>query len=689
MSGDPGNTLLERLPEPNLVAMIWRRRVFVVLFAAAFAAAGILLTMNRTPRYIAEAGVLLADPRPNAEGAARDEVRHIADQVALMKSPRVMDEARRLAEATAGVQAAPEGKFASKASIEPSETSNFVVVRFEGRDDTRAKAGANAIVQAYRAMVVADLEADRRQVLARLDKAIAGASARIPSGPKSRPADKHFLAVIDRLEQRRADLRVEGALARDGVESFQPAIDTERAGASLRVSAFLSGILGLVIAVTLAAAFGVRRRQWSSPEEPAALLAAAMLGVIPDFRRERPKSSLPTLTAPETRAAEELRFLASALAPAKGATTNPMLAFAGSTRREGTSIVVANTAIAAAQAGLRVLAVDTDIEKHGLSQLLLGSASDSEAAEPDAGAGGSRPKNNAAPTRWVLGTRAGGKLELLAPPAAYWHTDGAVESRRLLETLESVRRQFDLVIVDLPALLDVSSANPLLLHADELVVVVRHGTSARRLAQAMNRLELLGIQPRGYVYNLGSVGRARPAAPKRGSPAPPARPGQRDRRLGVLRRTSSIGAILLLVIGAGAFKQLADGDDEGAAATPTPKAPGGSPTAVQRLEPTAPPTRTRRPRREATAEPARNREQRKATTADAPVLTAAPVETVVSARTVAAEAPSAPAQAAAPASTAAPAPAPSPPPARTPRDRPPRATPEPTEQPTTAFVDSG
>jgi Mrp family chromosome partitioning ATPase len=98
-------------------------------------------------------------------------------------------------------------------------------------------------------------------------------------------------------------------------------------------------------------------------------------------------------------------------------------------------------------------------------------------------------------------TGAGGTLSLLGPGTATLRQDDVFRSEQILATLDSIRDQFDLIIMDVPPILHVAYADALLRSAEAVAVIVRHRSAAARLRHVLNRLELLGVRPIGYVYN--------------------------------------------------------------------------------------------------------------------------------------------------------------------------------------------
>jgi Mrp family chromosome partitioning ATPase len=101
----------------------------------------------------------------------------------------------------------------------------------------------------------------------------------------------------------------------------------------------------------------------------------------------------------------------------------------------------------------------------------------------------------------VMGTGAGGTLSLLGPGTATRRRNDVFRAEQILATLDSIRDEFDIVLIDVPPILHIAYADALLRSAGTVVVVVRHRSEAARLKSVGDRLALLGAHPVGYVYN--------------------------------------------------------------------------------------------------------------------------------------------------------------------------------------------
>ncbi len=540
-TGDGRRTSLERqsgVAEPNVFSSIWNHRVLVLAFIGVFAVLGVLVTLLRAPAYAAEAGLVLRNPQSTAlsDGPVGDELRYVADQVSILKSVAVAARASAVIATADKKPPIDPPVLLRKTQIRSTADSNYIVVRFTAGDPRTAATGANAIVRAYRDLIRADQEAGSKASLARIDAAILAASKTLASlagegaggvaaAVRARKQEE-TLALLGELRARRTRIQVNAKLAGDGVGLFSPASLGKAEGVSwisvLAIAVVLGGLIGAGLAYWLDA----RKQAFSSWLEPEAVLRAPAIAEIPDFTRERVTSKLPVLHSPGTESAEAFRLLASSVSPSRESTKKAQsrapsrqrdesgrfapaaselrsVAFVAGAFGDGTTTLTANTAFAAAQDGHRVLALDTDVEQQGLTRLLLGRAIAVDGAEATAEGLSNMLRHRAAPEtiQRVMGTGAGGTLSLLGPGTATRRRNDVFRAEQILSTLDSMRDEFDLVLIDVPPILHIAYADALLRSAGTVVVVVRHRSEAARLKSVGDRLVLLGAHPVGYVYN--------------------------------------------------------------------------------------------------------------------------------------------------------------------------------------------
>jgi capsular exopolysaccharide synthesis family protein len=202
--------------------------------------------------------------------------------------------------------------------------------------------------------------------------------------------------------------------------------------------------------------------------------------------------SLPAQEKPGSTVAESFRVLQANLIRALLETRIRRVLVTSAGSGEGKSTIVANLGIALSQSEQRVLVIDADIrraQQHrlfdltrspGLMEYLLGETSAAAVVRRTA-------------TRSLSLISAGHPVAAPAEP---------LSSRRMVELLEFTATQFDVVLLDAPAVLDVADTRMLAPLVDGVLVVVREGTVTREaLRQVRQSLQQVHAKILGLVLN--------------------------------------------------------------------------------------------------------------------------------------------------------------------------------------------
>lgn len=163
---------------------------------------------------------------------------------------------------------------------------------------------------------------------------------------------------------------------------------------------------------------------------------------------------------------------------------------------EGKSMTAANLAQAFAQVGERVLLVEADLRRPGITQrlgrenligltdVLMGTVELDDALQP----GGD------------------GEFALMPSGTIPPNPSELLGSALMLELMESLRERFDLLVLDTPPVLPVTDAGIIAQYVDSVVLVVRHGRTRRaRISAALEAMENLGAPVVGTVLNAAPV----------------------------------------------------------------------------------------------------------------------------------------------------------------------------------------
>ncbi|HEX8387182.1 MAG TPA: division plane positioning ATPase MipZ [Rubricoccaceae bacterium] len=275
----------------------------------------------------------------------------------------------------------------------------------------------------------------------------------------------------------------------------------------------LGGLLGLLLGLALAA---VRYRTDARAHTPDDLAdqGFAVVGTVPDVSAALKEGrtdvdgasvhpALVTLTRPFSAEAEAFRHLHANLYTGQDAAPQVVLV-SGPEVGSGKSLVATNLAVAAAQAGRRVLLVDADLRKPTVASLLgLG----------DRPALGEGPEGS----NLVYWSTAVPSLFAMTPRETAQTPDQMWAPHQIGGLLANLRSAFDLILIDAPPALVSADTSLLAPHADAALLVAEAGRSdLDALAQVAAELSGVGLRKVGAVLNRFNprrvVGYARTAA---------------------------------------------------------------------------------------------------------------------------------------------------------------------------------
>jgi Mrp family chromosome partitioning ATPase/uncharacterized protein involved in exopolysaccharide biosynthesis len=307
------------------------------------------------------------------------------------------------------------------------------------------------------------------------------------------------------LQTTRDQLVVDADLASNGVVFYSPAEIAEPSSSTMLI--VLGFLVGLVAGSSLAMVLSNRVRRFGSRSEPELVLGARLLADVPNFKEERIGSTLPVIDAPSSASAESFRFVSASVALQQvwPASSNGKKNFGSvitlsAGLSEGKTVVTANTALAAAREGHKVLVVDADFGNQQLTHLLLGSSM------PIVGmtdvTAGSISLQNAVVDVPHDGT---GSVQLLSRGTVSVQAPDFFSNPGTAKLFQSLAKIYDLVIIDAPPLLRVAYATTLARLVDRAMIVVAHGEDVRLAEELRDQMELVGIPAIGYVYNFAPL----------------------------------------------------------------------------------------------------------------------------------------------------------------------------------------
>lgn len=524
----------------NFLAPLWRRK-WLILAVGILVAAGTYYYYKHKPYvFLAKTQLYLGSANEQAAitgtgGKTTLSGRALADQVELINSSVIgMEVRKRLRAEHPPNIAAARGK--AKATASPS--SDFIAIATEAHTPKAAVALANMYAAVYVARqrgnynrAIKAAIANAKQQLRRLETPAPGSKGKGNNGSATIQA----ATLASKINELEASLG-----GTSGVQQVSPAkANPLPVSPTPKKNAIFGGILGLLLACVAAYVLGRFNRRLSSLSQVEEAYQTQVLTALPKVNNPvvRPDGT----RAPARPLLEPLRRLhttletAGTLGGGAGGAPRSVL-FMSAEAGDGRSSLVANLARVQRDAGARVAVVEADFRRpvqakifdvdgaRGLSGVLFGEMTLHQALHTVPPAGGQAPAAGVAPA--LNGEQNGGCLVVLPaggevenPPALL----GGAVMRSLLRTLTE---EYDHVLIDAPALLQVGDAIPLLAQVDGIVLVARLGHtrdfSAERLLYTLGRTVSTPVL--GVVANCASRKDAERYGFSWGSPAPRAQP---------------------------------------------------------------------------------------------------------------------------------------------------------------------
>ncbi len=329
------------------------------------------------------------------------------------------------------------------------------------------------------------------------------------------------------LKSKHQEFMIKGAEQIEEVTIIEPAqIPTRPTNApNLPLNAFLGILMGSMVGLVAAFLKESFDTSIGTIEEVEAYLKVPVLGVIPRVDRKEVEREiqmgfqekldretldlychLVALFDPQSPLAEGYRSLRTNIQFAGGMQGNRVLAFVSAGAQEGKSTSAVNLAIALAQDGKRVLLVDADLRKPtiherlgleqapGLSEVILGTV-----AYPEAIRTVTDLMLGKLGVDQVINAPGIDNLNILPSGKRPDNPAEFMNSPRLTELIDSVRKEYDIVIFDCPPILPVTDGVTLGSKVDGVVMVYQVGKVGRNaLKRAKSLLEnahasLIGI----------------------------------------------------------------------------------------------------------------------------------------------------------------------------------------------------
>lgn len=489
---------------PGLLASAWRYRWPV---AAATVLAGILgyvLSSFQPTTYEATARLFLTDPRQVAVfGAQRavDPERYIPQQSERITSGPVLE---RTAELLGPPEVSP-AEVERRLEVEGDIELDLIEITGSSSDPEVAAAIANTTALAYTQIAQETRLASAREAADELEQAAAELDEQIADVQAQQTTDDAFADQLDVLIRQRVDLSsraqqqlVEARVFGSGVDFLEEAaVPRAPASPSPLRDAILAAVLGAALATAVAYWRAGRGTKIERRNQPAEILDAPLLGVLPLYQESR-GAPLDERLALDAEAQESYEFLLSsieyALAPLEGKT----LLITSAEPGQGKTEIALQLAVTAVLQGRRTLLVDGDLRVRSLTHLM---DADGGPGLVDLAVSAPRQYRSYVQSRRILG----GEAQVSLLPAGSTADEGAGSLRHagVRRGMKAISEELDLLIVDSAPLLATADTTTLSRSVDAMLLVVRAGTARSDLEALRERLSFVGCPVLGYVFVTG------------------------------------------------------------------------------------------------------------------------------------------------------------------------------------------
>jgi capsular exopolysaccharide synthesis family protein len=500
--------------------MAWRWWWLIVSVTVLTAGAAYIQSRRTVPVYSASATLMINQaPSSVASSATSDSIltsqRLASTYVELLRKRMVLTQVVR----DLSLPVTP-AELAGRINVESVRDTQLIVVSVEDTDPAQAAAIANKTAQVFQNFITeqqleryTSLKDSLTSQMKQTESDIAAAQSELDALGTQRTAAEDLRAgqLQTTLGQYRssyaslltslAQVRLAEAQATSNVVMAEEAIPsvTPVRPRTARDTA-LAAVLGVVLALGVIFLIEYLDDTIKTPDDVDQAVKLPTLGLIARIEGEAPSQKLVAALSPRSPISEAYRTLRTNLE--FGGVDAPLKSFlvTSSNPTEGKSTTVANLAIVLAQAGKRVIAVDSDLRRPmlhkyfklsnslGLTTALLNSQTRAEAyLQP------TEIEN--------LSVMCSGPL----PP----NPAELLGSRRMKQIIDELEEQADVVVCDSPPLLVVTDAVLLARQTDGVLLVIDAGNTRRAfLARGRDILKSANARLLGVVLNRITLSRS-------------------------------------------------------------------------------------------------------------------------------------------------------------------------------------
>ncbi len=306
-----------------------------------------------------------------------------------------------------------------------------------------------------------------------------------------------YETFLERLNAASEQVKLESADARILTLAEPPLTSYSQPRKYAFVVAFIGGILASILLIYLRDRFG---NTFRSTEEIENITDTDVFGLTPMLKAKRDPAAVFRDFAmhPKSELAEAVHGVRTSIMLNKGAKTPQVIMFTSSNPGEGKSILAALTALSASRINAKTVLVDCDLRRPQIHRIVGGAPGSpsilsvlTDTISLDE-AVGEEPQSG-------LNVLAGDLLHERSNVSAV----DVLSSRNFSQLMETLRSNFDLIIIDAPPTLHAVDSRVLSAHADSIVYVVKwHKTSRDAVLAGIRSFESVGAPVTGVVLSM-------------------------------------------------------------------------------------------------------------------------------------------------------------------------------------------
>ena len=501
------------------LALLWKWAWLILLCVLLAGASAFLVSDRQPPTYQATTTLLISQATSATydSGALLTGERLARTYAQLLTKRPVMEEVATRLNLSVSATA-----LANRVSVNLVRDTQLITLRVVDEDPARAKDIANTIPEVFgkhnETMQLVRYSSSRENLQKQLGLVNGDISATETSLEALRAVSAPDQAEINRLEaallQYRTtyanllrsyeDIRIAEAQTLDTITVVEPAVlATSPVGPKTKTNTLLAGVVGAMVAVGVAFLIEYLDDTVKNPDDVQRATNLPTLGAVVQFDEPRLGDEEPIMAArPKSVIAEGYRVARTNLQFSTMGLrkSGAVLLVTSAQPLEGKTTSLSNLGVSLAQAGKRVLLVDTDLRRPalhrhfnlsketGLTSLLLES-------QADVG-------------RVIQKTKVEG-LSVLPSGRVPANPADVLGFPEMAQLLDQLRSMADYVLLDSPPVLSVADASILAQQVDGVVMVVESGrTRTDMVRRAVSMLEGVKARVLGVLLNKISVRRS-------------------------------------------------------------------------------------------------------------------------------------------------------------------------------------